>query len=59
MKRVTISLDDETFNRINEMGKMFELKPSQLIKAMMYVGLQVGDKMSSQVLGEFDKNIHN
>lgn len=58
MKRVTISLDDATYKRIADMGKMFELKPSQLIKAMMYIGLQVGDKMSNQVLEGFDSEIH-
>ena len=46
MKRVTINLNEETYQRVSEMAKAFEMTPSQLIRAMMNVGLQTGERQT-------------
>lgn len=57
MKRVTINLNEETFKRVNEMAKAFEMTPSQLIRAMMNVGLQTGERLSTLLSRDFTKEI--
>lgn len=57
MKRVTINLNEETYQRVNEMAKAFEMTPSQLIRAMMNVGLQTGERLNNLLSRDFTKEI--
>lgn len=57
MKRVTINLNEETYQRVSEMAKAFEMTPSQLIRAMMNVGLQTGERLNNLLSRDFTKEI--
>ena len=57
MKRVTINLNEETYQRVREMAKAFEMTPSQLIRAMMNVGLQTGERLNNLLSRDFTKEI--
>lgn len=39
MRRVRVNLDESTFKQLQEIGKVLELTPSQLIRALLKVGL--------------------
>ena len=39
MRRVMVNLDEATYKQLKEIGRVLELSPSQLIRALLKVGL--------------------
>lgn len=39
MRRVMVNLEEDTYQQLKAMGRVLELSPSQLIRALLKVGL--------------------
>lgn len=39
MRRVMVNLEEDTYQQLKEIGRVLELSPSQLIRALLKVGL--------------------
>ena len=57
MKRVTINLNDKTYENVKAVAFALDMTPSQLISAMMSIGLSVSDKLTDIIEREYKKNI--
>jgi hypothetical protein len=57
MKRVTINLNDKTYENVKAIAFALDMTPSQLIRAMMNIGLSVSDKLTEYVEKEYKKNV--
>lgn len=57
MKRVTINLSDKTYEEVKAVAFALDMTPSQLIRAMMNIGLNVSDKLADYVAKEYKKNV--
>ena len=57
MKRVTINLNDKTYEDVKAVAFALDMTPSQLIRAMMNIGLSISDKLTEIIEREYKKNI--
>ena len=57
MKRVTINLNDKTYEDVKAVAFALDMTPSQLIRAMMNIGLSISDKLTDIIEREYKKNI--
>ena len=57
MKRVMVNVTEETYAKLEEIGKWLELTPSQVIRALLNVGLQFEKEMKPKIDEAFLKEI--
>ena len=57
MKRVMVNVTEETYAKLEEIGKWLELSPSQVIRALLNVGLQFEKDMKPKIDEAFLKEI--
>lgn len=56
MKRVTINLNEKTFEKVEAVAFALDMTPSQLIRAMMSIGLSISDNLTEYIEKEYKKN---
>lgn len=56
MKRVTINLSDATYKVVKDLAFALDMTPSQLIRAMMNIGISISDKLTDYIEKEYKKN---
>ena len=59
MKRITINLNEETYEKIEEMAKLCEMTPSQVIRAMMNVGITISNQLQNSIFNQYKKEFEN
>ena len=57
MKRVMVNVTEETYKKLEEIGNWLELSPSQVIRALLNVGLQFEKEMKPKIDEAFLKEI--
>ena len=57
MKRIMVNVNEETYTQLEEIGKWLELSPSQVIRALLNVGLQFEKEMKPKIDQAFLKEI--
>ena len=57
MKRIMVNVTEETYTKLEQIGKWLELSPSQVIRALLNVGLQFEKEMEPKINEAFLKEI--
>lgn len=57
MKRIMVNVTEETYKQLEEIGEWLELSPSQVIRALLNVGLQFEKEMKPKIDQAFLKEI--
>ena len=57
MKRVRVNLDESTFKQLKEIGKVLELSPSQLIRALLKVGLASTESWQKKLAEAYQRGV--
>ena len=57
MKRVRVNLDEGTYNRLTTIGAVLELSPSQLIRALLKVGLESTEEWQKKLSEAYKKGV--
>ena len=57
MKRVMVNVNEETYKQLEEIGEWLELSPSQVIRALLNVGLQFEKEIKPKIDEAFLKEI--
>lgn len=57
MKRVRVNLDESTYQQLKTIGKVLELTPSQLIRALLKVGLTSTEEWQQKLAEAYQKGI--
>ena len=57
MKRVRVNLDESTYQQLKTIGKVLELSPSQLIRALLKIGLASTEGWQKQLAEAYEKGV--
>ena len=57
MKRVRVNLDESTYQQLKTIGKVLELSPSQLIRALLKVGLTSTESWQKKLAEAYQKGV--
>lgn len=57
MRRVRINLDEATYKQLESIGKVLELSPSQLIRALLKVGLASTESWQQKLAEAYQKGV--
>lgn len=57
MKRVRVNLEEDTYQQLKTIGKVLELSPSQLIRALLKVGLASTEEWQQKLAEAYQKGI--
>mgnify|MGYP002522227451 CR=1 FL=1 len=57
MKRVMVNLDESTYQQLKEIGRVLELSPSQLIRALLKVGLTSTKEWQGKLTEAYQKGV--
>ena len=57
MKRVMVNLDEATYKQLKEIGRVLELSPSQLIRALLKVGLASTEEWQQKLTEAYQKGV--
>lgn len=57
MRRVMVNLEEDTFQQLKEIGRVLELSPSQLIRALLKVGLASTKEWQNKLAEAYQKGI--
>lgn len=57
MRRVRINLDEATYKQLKTIGAVLELSPSQLIRALLKVGLASTEEWQNKLAEAYKKEV--
>lgn len=57
MRRIMVNLDEATYAQLEAIGSVLELSPSQLIRALLKVGLQSTEDWQNRLAEAFQKGV--
>ena len=57
MKRVTVNLDEVTYKQLKTIGTVLELSPSQLIRALLKVGLASTEDWQQKLAEAYQREV--
>ena len=57
MKRVRINLDESTYQQLKTIGKVLELSPSQLIRALLKIGLASTEDWQKKLAEAYQRGV--
>lgn len=57
MKRVRVNLEEGTYAQLKEIGQVLELSPSQLIRALLKVGLASTEEWQNKLAEAYKKEV--
>ena len=57
MKRVRVNLEEDTYQQLKTIGKVLELSPSQLIRALLKVGLARTEEWQIKLAEAYKKEV--
>lgn len=57
MRRVMINLEEDTYQQLKEIGRVLELSPSQLIRALLKVGLASTEEWQNKLAEAYKKEV--
>ena len=57
MRRVMVNLEDDTFKQLKAIGRVLELSPSQLIRALLKVGLASTEEWQNKLAEAYKKEV--
>ena len=57
MRRVMVNLEEDTFQQLKTIGKVLELSPSQLIRALLKIGLASTEGWQKQLAEAYEKGV--
>ena len=57
MKRVMVNLDEATYKQLKEIGRVLELSPSQLIRALLKIGLASTESWQKKLAEAYQRGV--
>ena len=57
MRRVMVNLDEATYKHLKEIGRVLELSPSQLIRALLKVGLASTESWQKKLAEAYQRGV--
>lgn len=57
MKRVRVNLDEDTYKQLKTIGAVLELSPSQLIRALLKVGLASTEEWQQKLAEAYQRGV--
>lgn len=57
MRRVMVNLEEDTYQQLKTIGKVLELSPSQLIRALLKVGLASTEEWQIKLAEAYKKGV--
>lgn len=57
MKRVRVNLEEGTYQQLKAIGRVLELSPSQLIRALLKVGLASTEEWQNKLAEAYKKEV--
>ena len=57
MRRVMVNLDEATYKQLKEIGRVLELSPSQLIRALLKVGLVSTESWQKKLAEAYQRGV--
>lgn len=57
MKRVRVNLDESTYEQLKTIGAVLELSPSQLIRALLKVGLASTEDWQQKLAKAYQREV--
>ena len=57
MKRVRVNLEEDTFQQLKAIGRVLELSPSQLIRALLKLGLASTEEWQIKLAEAYKKGV--
>ena len=57
MRRVMVNLDEATYKQLKTIGAVLELSPSQLIRALLKVGLESTKEWQQKLAEAYKKGV--
>lgn len=57
MRRVMVNLDEATYKQLKEIGRVLELSPSQLIRALLKVGLASTESWQRKLAEAYQRGV--
>lgn len=57
MRRVMVNLDEATYKQLKTIGKVLELSPSQLIRALLKVGLTSTEEWQQKLAEAYQRGV--
>ena len=57
MRRVMVNLEEDTYQQLKTIGKVLELSPSQLIRALLKVGLASTEEWQTKLAEAYKSGV--
>ena len=57
MKRVRVNLEEGTYQQLKAIGRVLELSPSQLIRALLKIGLASTEEWQNKLAEAYKKGV--
>lgn len=57
MRRVMVNVDEDTYQQLKAIGRVLELSPSQLIRALLKVGLASTEEWQKKLAEAYKKEV--
>ena len=57
MRRVMVNLDEATYKQLKTIGRVLELSPSQLIRALLKVGLTSTEEWQQKIAEAYQRGV--
>lgn len=57
MRRVMVNLEEGTYQQLKAIGRVLELSPSQLIRALLKVGLASTEEWQNKIAEAYKKEV--
>lgn len=57
MKRIRVNLDESTYKQLKTIGKVLELSPSQLTRALLKVGLKSTEDWQKKLEESYQREV--
>lgn len=57
MRRVMVNLEEDTYQQLKAIGRVLELSPSQLIRALLKVGLASTEEWQNKLAEAYKKGV--
>ena len=57
MRRVMVDLEEDTYQQLKTIGKVLELSPSQLIRALLKVGLASTEDWQQKLAEAYQRGV--
>ena len=57
MRRVMVNVDEDTYQQLKAIGRVLELSPSQLIRALLKVGLASTEEWQQKLAEAYQKGV--